>query len=335
MYINSNISCMWDQKINLSFIWGGKWVLNVLGGLRKYPEFNLAALIGMTDSWGSAGVIRREFKMLPPGDIRRAVIALSDDPEFMRKFFQYRFGKWNTFEGHTVGNIILTAMSEIMWDFEAWIDKTCELFWVKWHVLPMTTDISHLCVELENGEIIKEEEHINEPKHDPNLAIKRAFLEPVSQINPKAESVIENSDIVVIWPWDLYTSVICSLLVDWVAESLRKSKAKKVFFCNIMTKHWETNNYWVKEFVEAIEKYIWEWVLDYVVVNSWYISDDLVENYEAKESKKPVKLKDKSFGEGKSYKIIERDLIDQTDVVRHSPEKIAKVINDIKDWWIR
>jgi len=326
---------MINKKVNVSFIWGWTWSLNVLTGLRENENLNLAALISMADSWGSAWILRDEFWILPPWDVRRAVLALSEESFLMRRLFEYRFSKWWTASWHTIWNLLITAMTDIMWDFEKGLDWVAKMFRVKGKIIPITTDLSNLCVKLENWEIIKWETNVDVPTHDPNLRIEEAYLEPASMANPKAISTIENSDIIIIWPWDTYTSIVPNLLTEWIKDALKNSQAKKVFFTNIMTKNWETNWFWVEDFVDVIEKYIWTWVIDYVVVNNWYISEDLIQKYKDQEWKRPVKLRDKDFAKGKHYKVIERDLLHESDFVRHSSEKLASVINEIIEWWIK
>jgi len=330
-----------QNKANVTMIgwWTGTY--NVLTGLKKNKDLNLAAVVSMSDSWGSTGILRDEFGTLPPGDIRRAVLALSEESLLLRKLFEYRFDKDSSVSGHTVGNLLLTAMNDITWDFQKWLDEVSRLFRVRGKVVPVTLEKSDLVVELEDGTIVKWETNIDCPIHDPNLCIKTAYLEPEVSINPRWIETLESSDIIIIGPGDLYTSIIPNLLVKWVKKSIKKAKkhnnAKVVYFCNIMTKSGETTNFEVKDFVNEIEKYLWKWVLDFVVVNNGHISDYMVDKYKKEENKKPVKLKEKDldYFKKKDYKVLQRDLINQKDFVRHSPEKMAQVITDIVDWWIK
>jgi len=323
------------NKTNITTIgwWTGTY--NVLTWLKSNEDFNLAAVVSMSDSWGSTWVLRDEFGILPPWDIRRAVLALSRETILLRKLFEYRFDKNSSVSGHTVWNLLLTAMTDITWDFEKWLKEISKMFRVWWKVIPVTLEKSDLWVILENWQKIIWETNIDCPLHNPNICIKEAFLTPEVKINPRAKDVIKNSDIIIIWPWDLYTSIIPNLLVLWVSEAIKESNAKVVYFCNIMTKHWETTNYEVIDFVNEIEKYLWEWVINYVIVNNWFISDEMVEKYKNEENKTPVKVKELNEFEGKDYKVIERDLLNEKDFVRHSPEKIALVIEDIINWWIK
>lgn len=324
-----------QEKINITTIWGWTWTFNVLSWLKTNQNLNLRAVVAMSDSWWSTWVLRDEFGILPPWDIRRAVLALSRESILLRKLFEYRFDKKSSVSGHTVWNLLLTAMADITWNFELWLTEICKMFRVQWKVVPVTLEKSDLWVILENWEKIIWETNIDVPLHDGNIKIKKAFLEPIVSVSEQAKNVISNSDIIIIWPWDLYTSIISNLLVSWVSEAISNSNAKVVYFCNIMTKYWETTNFEVIDFVNVIEEYLWTWIIDYVVVNSWYINDEMVLKYEKEENKKPVKIKNLEDFKDKSYKIIQRDLLNQHDFVRHDSKKIQSVINDIIDWWIK
>lgn len=323
------------HKINITTIWGWTWTYNVLMWLKSNEKLNLAAIVSMSDSWGSTWVLRDEFWILPPGDIRRAVLALSKESLVLRKLFEYRFDKNSSVNWHTVWNLLLTAMADITGSFEDWLKEVCKMFSVQWKVIPVTLEKSDLWVILEDWKRIIWETNIDVPLHDWNIVIKEAFLEPKVCINNRAKNVIENSDIIIIGPGDLYTSVIPNLLVSWVSEAIKNSNAKIVYFCNIMTKYWETTNFEVIDFVDVIEKYLWVWVIDYVVVNNWHISDEMVEKYKTEENKKPVKIKNIEDFKSKKYKLIERDLLNEKDFVRHSSKKLAWVIEDIIEWWVK
>ncbi len=224
--------------------------------MKKNRDLNLAAVVSVADSGGSTGELRDEFGILPPGDIRRAVLALSEDAETVRKLFEYRFKGGNRMSGHTIGNLLLTALADITGDFEAGIEELCEMFHVRGKVIPVTLDDVHLGVTLENGEKIIGETNIDVPKHDANLAISDAFLIGESKINPRAREAIINSDYVIIGPGDLYTSVVPNLLCPGMREALEQTSAKIVYVCNVMTKHGETDGYSVEDFVAVIERYV-------------------------------------------------------------------------------
>lgn len=322
------------MKINITTIgwWTGTY--NVLSGLKSNPNLNLAAVVSVSDSWWSTWELRDEFGILPPWDIRRAIVALSQDTVMVRKLFEYRF-KESRLRWHTIGNLLLTALADIWGNFEEWIKILSDMFFVKGKVIPVTLDNIQLWVVLENGERIIWETNIDVPKHDWELLIKEVFFIWDAHINPRAREVMINSDYIIIGPGDLYTSIIANLLVPWVREAIAESKAKVIYICNIMTKHWETNNFQVEDFINTIEKYIWEDRLDYVLVNNWVISESLVSKYKKIEQKKPVKIKDMAIFKNKRYKILERDVVNEDDYIRHSTQKLSEVINDLIWWWIK
>lgn len=319
------------KKINITTIGWGSWSYSLLSSLRENEDYNLSAIISMSDNWGSTWILREEFDMLPPGDVRRGVMALSREHELVRQLFNYRYEKDCSVWGHNLWNLLITAMAEITWSFDKWLKQISRMFKVRWKVIPVTLELSQLHAKLENGQIIEWETNIDEPKHDANLKILEAFLEPEVNANPKAIRAIEKSDLIIISHWDLYTSIIPNFLVKWISQAVKKSNAKVVYFCNLMTKKWETNDFWVIDFINTLEKYLWTWILDYVVVNNWYISDKLAEKYKNLEWKSPVKVKgkDRRILKDKSYKIIETNLLHENYYIRHSYDKILEVVDKI------
>lgn len=334
------------KKINITTIWWGSGTFNVIYGLKKvFPqnERNLATIIAMTDSGGTTWEIRDKYGVLPPGDIRRAICALARDTGIVRKLFEYKFDDeqwviwWNK-----IGNILLTALWEIKWSFEAWLTEACKMFDVEWKIIPVTLEDVHLWVEFEDGVKIIGEKNIDvsdkndfERSHNINQNVVDAFLVwGDGTLNPKAREAILNSDYIILGPGDFYTSIVPNLLSKGMKEALAQTQAKIIYVCNIMTKKWETTTYELKDFIDNIEKYAWE-TIDYVLVNNGHISDELVEKYKTEEWKKPVKLKDIKDFDRKKYTIIERDFINESDVVRHDPKKLAEVIKELSEWWIK
>jgi len=334
-----------ENKINITVIWWGSWTFNVLYWLKtidSYFDKNLAAIIAMTDSGWTTGEIRDKYWVLPPWDIRRWIAALSEDTGFVRQLFEYKF-EWE--EGiigwNKLGNILLTALNNIKWSFDEWLKEAHKMFRVKGKVIPVTLEDVHLWVKFEDGTEVIWEKNIDvsetnpwEKTHNTNQNIVDAFLVwEEGKINPEALDTIISSDIIILWPWDFYTSIVPNLLSPWMKKALEKTDAKIVYVCNIMADKWETTHYELPDFVDNIEKYAWN-VLDYVLVNSWNISEELVTKYK-KEGKKPVKLKNEHNFDWKKYKVIERDFLDESDFVRHNPSKLAKTIIDIAWGWIK
>jgi len=335
------------NKLNISVIGWWSGTFNVLYWLKNTEtdfDLNLAAIIAMTDSGWTTGEIRDKYGVLPPWDIRRAIAALAEDTWFVRKFFEYKFEgeKWVIW-WNKMWNIILWALEKIEWSFEKWLKQACKMFRVKWKVIPVTLEDVHLWVKFEDGTEIIWEKDIDVSEKNPwkrthniNQNIVDAFLVWGEwKVNPEAVETITSSDIVIIGPGDFYTSIIPNLLSVWMKEALEKTNAKIVYVANIMTKKGETTTYELPDFIDNVEKYIWTNIIDYVLVNSWEISEELVQKYKKEEWKKPVKCKRNMCFDEKTYKVIERDFIDESDYVRHNPEKLSKAIIDIAEGWIK
>jgi uncharacterized cofD-like protein len=323
-----------EVKCNITTIGGGTGTFNVLSGLGKNSRLNLAAIVTVADSGGSTGELRDEFGILPPGDVRRAIVALAEDTEVVRRLFEYRFKEGRRIAGHTVGNLLLTALTDIMGDFERGIEELSEMFSVQGKVIPVTLDDVSLGVTLENGEQILGETDIDIPRHDASIPVRDAFLLGGGRINPRAKEAIENSDYVIIGPGDLYTSLVPNLLCEGMAEALRVSPAKIIYVCNIMTKHGETDGFVVEDFVRVLERYLGEGRIDYLLVNSGDLRASLIHKYE-EEGKMPVRLRDRASLTQKGIKIIERDFTSETDYIRHDPRKLARTIEDFASGWVR
>jgi len=334
------------NKLNISVIGWGSGTFNVLYWLKSAStdfDLNLAAIIAMTDSGWTTWEIRDKYWVLPPWDIRRWLAALAEDTKFVRQLFEYKF-EWETWiiGWNKMGNILLTALNDIKGSFNEGLMEAHKMFRVKGKVIPVTLDDVHLWVKFEDWTEVIWEKNIDvsdknpwEKTHNTNQNIVDAFLVWWEwKINPEAYDTLVSSDIIIIGPWDFYTSIVPNLLSPWMKEALEKTQAKVVYVCNIMADKWETTTYELTDFIDNIEKYIWENIIDYVLVNSWDISQELVDKYK-EEWKKPVKCKDDMCFTWKHYKVVERDFLDESDYVRHNPVKLAKAIIDIAEWWIK
>jgi len=324
-----------NNKINITSIWWWNWTYNLLCPLRDNDDYNISAIISMSDSWWSTWVLREEFWILPPWDVRRWIMALSREHEFVKKLFNYRYWKDTSVWWHSLWNLLITAMTDITWSFDKWLKQISKMFRVKWRIIPVTLEQSHLCVKLEDNSTVFWETNIDLNLTDKSPRIKKAYLTPKVKSNPKAIKAIEKSDLIILSFWDLYTSIVPNLLVEWIAEAIKNSSAKIVYFCNLMTKKWETTDFELKDFIDVIEKYLWKNILDYVIVNNGHINEKLVEKYKQLEKKKPVKVKNLKIFRWKPYKIIEKDLLHESEFVRHSFDKVQKLIDELvkKEVW--
>lgn len=320
-----------NKLINVVTIGGWNGSYWILSSIRNKEDYNISAIISMSDSWWSTWKLREEFWILPPWDVRRAIMALSSEHDVVKELFNYRYDKKCSVWGHNLWNLIIAAMADITWSFDKWLKQIAKFFKVKWRVLPVTLDLSDLNVELEDWTIVNWETNIDLNLNENSSKIKRAFLTPDNiQANPKAVKALEKADYIIICYWDLYTSVIPNLLIKDIKKAISKNKkAKVIYFCNLMTKPWETTDFEAIDFIDTIESYLWEWIIDYFIVNNWYISDWMAEKYKSLEKKKPVKVKHPETFKGKSYKLIEADMLHENDFVRHSYDKISKILDKL------
>lgn len=327
--------------INIVAIWGWAGTFNVLYGIKRNPKFDISAIISVADNGGTTGLIRDKYGILPPGDMRRAIAALANNTEIVRKLFEYSFkGEQGVIGSNKVGNILLTALVDICGgDFEKAIHTMEVMFDVRWRVIPVTLENVDLAVRFEDGAEVVGEKNIDvsdknvfERSHNIDQNIVDAWLIGEGNINPRAETAILEADYIIIWPGDLYTSIVPNLLSKWMRQALARSNAKIIYVCNAMTKRGETTNMEVIDFINTIEQYIEPGQLDYVIVNNGIISDEVVTKYKLEENKKPLKIKDYTLFENKSYIIVEHDIVNDEDYVRHDPIKLAKILEDIVRW---
>jgi uncharacterized cofD-like protein len=311
------------NKKNIVVIGGGTGSFTVISGLKKYPV-DIAAIVTMADSGGSTRILREEFGILPPGDVRQALIALSNSEKLLSDLFNYRFNEGSGLCGHNFGNLLITALERIKGNFEKAIEEAGKILNIKGEVIPVTLKNTNLYARLENGQTIEGEANIDVPKHNANLKIEKVYLKPKALANKKAKSAILRADFIVIGPGDLYTSIIPNLLVKGIPQAIRKSKAKKIYACNLMTKFGETNNFSGLDFVKTVENYLGKDVLDYVIFNNKKPPTKRIKKYE-KEGAAFVKFNKKDFRR-KKFKIIIGNFLRKKGFIRHDPARLAKTL---------
>lgn len=295
----------------------------VLSALKNF-DFNLSAVVSMCDDGGSTGRLRDDYGVLPPGDIRRSLIALSAASRSLRRLFDYRF-KNGTLDGHNFGNLFLTALEKTEGGFHQAVLTASRLLNVKGRVIPVTLSNVRLHAELENGQVISGETNIDIPKHNPELKIKKVFIKPLAHPNRHALEAIKEANLIVIGPGDLYTSIIPNFLVRGIAKAVRQSRARKILVCNLMTKNGETNGYSAVDFLETVESYLGKDALDYVLVNSKKPGRVRLKRY-ADENCQPVTfLKDYKDKLGKAS-VLKADVLTKSGLIRHDPKKLGRQI---------
>ncbi len=309
-------------------IGGGSGGYTLLRGLKAFP-LDITAVFTSFDSGGSAGVLRDEFGILPPGDVRRGLLALADEgrADILRELFNYRFENGNsTLHGHSFGNLFLAALSSIYGGEIEGIRKASELLNIRGTVLPVSLDKSHVHATLEDGTEIVGETNIDIPKHDGDLRIKKVFLDPPARIYKETDAAIRAADLVVIGPGDLYSSLVPTLCVGGMKEALRESKAKKIAICNLMTKWGETHGFVCSDMIKELLRYSGLEKFDYVICNTQTMSPKLAQAYES-EKKYPM-VCDEGL-QGCAERVITGDFFSPADIARHDSEKIAKLISEL------
>ncbi|MFH1395975.1 MAG: gluconeogenesis factor YvcK family protein [archaeon] len=295
-------------------IGGGSGSYLVLKGLKEYP-LQIYSIVSMFDSGGSTGKLRDQLGVLPPGDVRRCLIALADDDHenILRELFMFRFE--GGVENHSLGNLILTAAEQNYGNLAEGIKKLSQVLNLKGTVLPVSLDNAQLCAQLADGTVIKGETNIDIPEGE-RAKIEKVFLEPPAKLNSEAAEAIREADLIVIGPGDLYTSLIPNMLVEGIQEALAESKAKIAYVCNLMTKKGETDGFRVSDFVNEIENYLPRPV-DHIICNENHISRMSLERYRLNNQFPVV------FDMAEDQRAIVAELIDQPDVVRHNLRKLA------------
>jgi uncharacterized cofD-like protein len=311
------------SKKKIVAIGGGSSLFSILPGIKKYFE-NPTAIVTMADDGGSTGILRAEFGILPPGDVRRALIALSDtDDKLLSELFNYRFKEGAGLSGHSFGNLLLTALERITGSFEKAIEEAGKILNCRGTVLPVTLTQTRLFAELIDGKIIKGETNIDIPRDANRAKIKKIWLEPKVKANPAALKAISEADLVIIGPGDLYTSLIPNLLVEGMPKALNATKAKVLYVTNCMTKPGETNGFAASDFIKAAAEYLPANTIDYAAINTTKPVPSRLKAY-AQENSWPVQVDESNLGPNPVP--LYADLLQAKGLMRYDIEKVATLI---------
>jgi uncharacterized cofD-like protein len=322
-----------ERGLKLVAIGGGTGLSTVLSGLKELVGDHgrgdlwlesLSAIVTVSDDGGSSGRLRDELQMLPPGDIRNCMVALSEDSTLLSRLFQYRFRGEGGLGGHSFGNLFLAALTEVTGDFVEAVRLSSEVLASKGRIYPATLNDVRLVAELEDGRVVRGETNITAA----HSSIRRLSLEPEQCLPlPEALSAVRAADIITVGPGSLYTSLLPNLLVARVAETIGTARAVKIFICNLMTQPGETDGYTARRHIEVVKSYAPEIEFDFVVVNDRRISPAQTERYAA-EGARQIGLTDHQLEKefGREAEIVRADLLDEGEKVRHSPAKLARVI---------
>ena len=293
-------------------IGGGTGLSVLLRGLKEHTK-RITAIIGVADDGGSSGRLRREMGIIPPGDFRNCIVALSDENSILKELFQYRFPEGSELQGHSFGNLFIAAMTDVTDSFEDALAESSKILSVKGKVLPATNENISLSVLLKDGKVITGESKVKESLSE----IAELMINPPNaEASPAAIHAINDADLIVIGPGSLYTSILPNLMVPSIVDAITQSKAIKYYICNVATEIGETQNFTVGKHIEVLENYLVSGVLDVIIANDNI--GDIGDQYLGESVKldiSPIK-----------HVLATTDLLDQSHKVRHDSYKLADFI---------
>lgn len=313
---------------------GGTGSYTILSGLRQFSDLDLTAIVSMADNGGSTGKLRDELGVLPPGDVRQCLVALSQSPEVLRSLFTYRFDS-GELKGHNFGNLFLSALEKVTGDFESAVGTASEVLSLSGQVLPVTIENINVWLTLSNGQTIYGEDAISQATF--GHQVRDISLSPSPKINPQAVKAIKEADLIIIGPGNIYCSLLPNLIVPGMADVLAHTQGKVVYNVNLMAPHGHCPSWGVEDFVGTIESFLYPQTLDYVVYNTTRPAQELLDKYHEEGSF--VNLDQESHFS--HLKLIGQDLLAQEIIqisahdplkrtlIRHDPGKIAQVLYDL------
>lgn len=309
--------------LKIAAIGGGTGISTMLKGLKLYTH-EISAIVTVADDGGSSGMLRNDYGMLPPGDVRNCVSALADVDPLAGELLNYRF-KDGALKGHSLGNLMLAALNEMSGSFEEAVEKFNRIMGAVGSVYPVTNEDITLNAVLKNGSVIHGESRIGAHRDGADTGIDRVYLAPERpEAVIQATEAIHNADVIVLGPGSLYTSIIPNLLTAGIPEAIRESKAVKIYVCNIMTQPGETEGYTASEHLAALEKHSYRGIADAMVVNNRAIPDALKERYAAEFAAEVAvdseKITDRTAVVAGNFLLVKGDKI------RHNFSRLARTI---------
>ena len=307
-----------EKGPNIVVIGGGTGMSVLLKGLKQHTD-NLTAIIGVADDGGSSGRLRRELGVIPPGDFRNCIVAMSDEESLLPELFQYRFTEGEGLKGHSFGNLFIVAMSHVTDSFQSALAESSKVLAVRGKITPATTANLNLSARMTNGKLIAGESNITAEKG----TVERLYINPpfAKAYGPSEESILE-ADVVVIGPGSLYTSILPNLMVPGILDALLTTTALRIYVCNVATEVGETQNFFVEDHVNALMKHTDENILDYVIANNNII--DIGDRFMGN----AVPVSNEIIS---NIQVAYTDLLDTNHPVRHDSNKLAEFILSISN----
>lgn len=297
---------------------GGNGLSYLLRGLKQFP-MDITAIVSVCDDGKSTGILREEFNVPAVGDIRRVIVSLSETEPLVEELFNYRFNTTSDLNGHTVGNLLLTAMREITGNLSDGIESLSRVLNLKGKVVPLTEDNVVLMGEMEDGNIVEGEHNITIDKRK----IKRVFYKEEPKATKEALKAIKEADLIIFSMGSLFTSIIPNLICQEIIDAIDKSKAKLMYICNIMTQPGETEDFTVTDHVKMLNNYLGKRKIDVVLANNGKIESKFVKKYETLEQKDPVRFDEENFKNIDAH-IISDDFISISNkMIRHNNLKLG------------
>ena len=290
----------------------------MLNGLKQYP-LDITAIVSVCDNGSSTGILREEFNIPAVGDIRRVLVSLSETEPLVETLFNYRFSTTSDLNGHTIGNLLLTAVQEMTGSLSEGIEVLSKILNLKGKVVPLTEDNVTLMGEMIDGSIVEGEHELTVDKRQ----IKRVFYKEEATPTKEAIDAIKAADLIILSMGSLFTSIIPNLICDEIVEALDSSKAKILYTCNIVTQPGETDNFTVTDHVKMLNKYLKKRKVDVVIANSGYIDVKMAEKYKTLEQKDPVIYDEENF-DNFDMQVIGDDLVTiSNNMIRHNSLKLG------------
>lgn len=297
---------------------GGTGLSTLLRGLKLFP-LDITAVVSVSDDGRSTGRLREEFNTIAVGDIRQVITALSETEPLIEKLMNYRFKTTSDLNGHPVGNLILTALSNINGNMSDGIESLSKIFNLKGKVLPLTEDNVTLAAIMSDNSTIYGEHNITES----NKQIKKVFYKEKASTNPLVLKEIKEADLIILSMGSLFTSVIPNLINDDMKKALKESKAEIMYICNIVTQPGETDGFKASDHIKTLNKYLGKRNVDIIVVNDGNISEEMLNRYRNSEQKDPV-IFDKEELDKMKISIIHNNYIDtSSNVLRHKVDRLS------------
>lgn len=312
-------------------IGGGTGNFTVLRGLKYYP-LELTAVVSMADDGGSTGILRDELGVLPPGDVRQCLVALSNSSRLMRSLMNYRFENGGL-GGHSFGNLLLSALEKVTGSFERAVEEAGKILYIKGKVIPVTTHQVRLKMILNNRKVLEGEREIY-LSQEIDQGYKSIYLEPFAKVNTRVVEELKSADLLIIGPGGFYTSLIPNLLVDGMCQAIRSSPAKKIFILNLMNRKGQTTGFKTSHYLKELTQFLGQDVFDYMLINRQKPPEDLIDVYAAEGDLVENDLDDKRviFADllGKVSEPSAKDLM-KRNLIRHDSKKLAQELVKIVD----